>query len=227
MPPYSLSPETIARDRGAHPAHRRSPRRPRPHQRAVRGQGQPGVRDRGQPAGLAHRAVRGQGHGRAAGEGRRPGDARRHAGRAARPRACCVPPVDGRPRRGEGGGAAVQPLPRRRPRARPGDALDRRGDGHRHAPSGWPSPRARWRPATVCPSSGTVFISVADRDKALAVEAARQLRPARLRDRRHRRHRRRARGRAASRSRPAWPSSGSRRAPTAVDLIEAGEITSS
>ncbi len=33
--------------------------------------------------------------------------------------------------RGQGGGAAVRPLPRRRHRARPGDALDRRGHGHR------------------------------------------------------------------------------------------------
>ena len=41
------------------------------------------------------------------------------------------PPVQRRPRRGEGGGAAVQPLPRRRHAARPGDALDRRGHGHR------------------------------------------------------------------------------------------------
>ena len=39
--------------------------------------------------------------------------------------------VDARARRDQGGGAAVQPLPRGRHRARPGDALDRRGDGHR------------------------------------------------------------------------------------------------
>ena len=57
-----------------------------------------------------------------------------------------------RPRRGEGGGAALQPLPRRRRRARPGDALDRRGHGHRPDRSAWRSPRARSRPATGCPS---------------------------------------------------------------------------
>ena len=55
-----------------------------------------------------------------------------------------------RPRRGEGGGAALQPLPRGRHRARPRDALDRRGHGHRRHASGWPSPRARPRPATRC-----------------------------------------------------------------------------
>ena len=36
-----------------------------------------------------------------------------------------------RPHRRQGGGAAVQPVPRGRPGARAGDALDRRGDGHR------------------------------------------------------------------------------------------------
>ena len=34
--------------------------------------------------------------------------------------------------RRQGGGPAVLPVPRRRPGARSGDALDRRGDGHRH-----------------------------------------------------------------------------------------------
>ena len=34
--------------------------------------------------------------------------------------------------RRQGSGAAVLPVPRRRPGARSGDALDRRGDGHRH-----------------------------------------------------------------------------------------------
>ena len=42
-----------------------------------------------------------------------------------------APARRGRARRGEGGGAAVQPLPRRRHRARSRDALHRRGDGHR------------------------------------------------------------------------------------------------
>ena len=55
-----------------------------------------------------------------------------------------------RPRRGEGGGAAVQPLPRGRPGARARDALDRRGDGDRHARSGGRSTRPSWRPARSC-----------------------------------------------------------------------------
>ena len=55
-----------------------------------------------------------------------------------------------RPHRGEGGGAPVQPLPRRRHRARPRDALDRRGDGNRPHRSAWRSRRASPRPATAC-----------------------------------------------------------------------------
>ena len=42
-----------------------------------------------------------------------------------------VAPARGRARGGQGGGAALQPVPRRRLRARPGDALDRRGHGDR------------------------------------------------------------------------------------------------
>ncbi len=67
------SSEPVGRDdhghRGVHPPHRRGPRRPRPHQRPVRGEGQPGVRHRGQPACLSDRPVRGQGHRGAAGQG--------------------------------------------------------------------------------------------------------------------------------------------------------------
>ncbi len=40
-------------------------------------------------------------------------------------------PRQARPCRGQGGGVPVRPLPRRRHRARAGDALDRRGDGNR------------------------------------------------------------------------------------------------
>ena len=50
IPPYSLSRGDDRGDRGAHAAHRPRARRPGAHQRPVRRQGQPGVRDRGQPA---------------------------------------------------------------------------------------------------------------------------------------------------------------------------------
>ena len=53
-----------------HPPHRRRPRRGGAHQRAVRGEERPGLRDRGQPASQPHRALRRQGHRGAAGQDR-------------------------------------------------------------------------------------------------------------------------------------------------------------
>ena len=148
-----------------HPAHRRRARRHGPDQRAVRREERPGVRDRGQPPGVAHGAVRGQGHRRAAGQGGGPGDARRHARRAAR-RGPAAAAGRRRPRRREGGGAALQPLPRGRQPARSRDALDRRGHGHRpHRRPGLRQEPAGRRHAR-CPQAGTVFLSLADRDKA-------------------------------------------------------------
>ena len=66
--------------RGDRPRHRRA----RAAQRAVRPQGRRALRARGQPARLAHRAVRLQGDRGAAGQGGRPDHARRHHRRAAR-----------------------------------------------------------------------------------------------------------------------------------------------
>ncbi len=73
------------------------------------------LRAGGEPARLAHRAVRRQGDRRAGGQDRRPGDGRRASSPTSssttRRRAAC---------RGEGGGVPVRPLPQRRhhPRAR-------------------------------------------------------------------------------------------------------------
>ncbi|MEZ5323044.1 MAG: carbamoyl-phosphate synthase large subunit [Microthrixaceae bacterium] len=67
------------------------------------------------------------------------GDARPTAGRGPPPR-----PGAGGPRVGEGGRAAVQPLPRCGRGAGARDALDRRGDGHR------PHIRSRLREVTTC-----------------------------------------------------------------------------
>ena len=70
--------------RVVHHVDRQGPRCSRADQRPVRGAGHDGLRDRGEPTGQSHRAVRRQGHGRAVGEGGQPGDARRDARRAPR-----------------------------------------------------------------------------------------------------------------------------------------------
>ena len=109
------------------------------------GAGPRGVRAGGEPAGVADRALRGEGHRRAAGEagdagndgadprrGRRRGVGGRLDGSGARARrggALAAAPAH----LGEGGGAAVQPVPRRRRGAGSRDALHRRGHGHRPA----------------------------------------------------------------------------------------------
>ena len=84
------------------------------------------IRAGGEPARLAHRAVRRQGDRRAGGQDRRPRHGRRAAGRlpAGRPRR-------GAARRGEGGGVPVRALSQRRHHPRSGNEIDRRGDGPR------------------------------------------------------------------------------------------------
>jgi hypothetical protein len=144
LPPYSL-PLRRGR-RSIEPDPRAGPRarRRRPDERAVRGEGRQGLRARGQPARVAHRAVRVEGHGRplaklaakvmAGQEARR---ARRHARARADPRL------------GQGVGVPVREVSgRRHARSWVGsrsasarttmlrdacarDALDRRGHGHR------------------------------------------------------------------------------------------------
>ena len=113
-------------DPGADRGDRAGARGGRPAQRAVRDPRGRAVRDRGQPARVADRAVRVQGDRAAGGQARLPGPARR-AARRPRPAAG----HDQRPRVRQGGRAAVRPVRRRGLAARPRDALDRRGDGDR------------------------------------------------------------------------------------------------
>ena len=99
------------------------PRGARPDERADGDQGRRGVHPRGQPARLAHGAVRRQGDRPADRQDRRAGHggrepARLRAERA--PAAAC---------RGQGGGVPVRALSGRRFAARPGDEVDRRGHG--------------------------------------------------------------------------------------------------
>ena len=76
------------------------------------------------------------------------------------------------------------------------------------------------------PESGTVFLSLADRDKAVGVAAAAAVRGARLRHRRHLRARpQHLRDARACRWTRWWPSWASRRAGTdAVELIASGQV---
>ena len=84
IPPYSLSAETIQVLKDYTRRIAEALERDRAHQRAVRGEERPGLRDRGQPPRQPHRAVRGQGHRRAPRQGGQPGDDGRHPRRAAR-----------------------------------------------------------------------------------------------------------------------------------------------
>ena len=74
----------------------------------------------------------------------------------------------------EGGRAPVRPVPRRRHRARAGDEVDRRGDGDRRGP-GMALAKAMVAAGHALPTSGTVFVSVANRDKRAIVFPAKRL----------------------------------------------------
>ncbi len=86
LPPHSLGEEMLEQIRSGHARARARDRRRRADQRAVRRPRGRAVRDRGQPARLAHGAVRLQGGRPAAGQARLPDHARR-ADRRARPAA--------------------------------------------------------------------------------------------------------------------------------------------
>ena len=142
LPPITLGDAEIERIREATEAIARGRRRARADQHPVRARLRRALRAGGQPARLAHRAVRLEGDRDAAGQGRGPGD----AGRVDR-RRCATEGM--LPAEGDGGDLpadapiavkeAVMPFNRfrtpdgraRRHRARPGDAVDRRGDGLR------------------------------------------------------------------------------------------------
>ena len=94
--------------------------------------------------------------------------------------------------RGQGGGAAVRPVPRRRHGARPGDALDRRGHGHRRLFGTAFAKSQEAAYAAGLPTSGTAFVSVANRDKRAMIFPIKRLADLGFRDPRDRGHRRRA-----------------------------------
>ena len=127
--------EAAGRDAPADDRDGQGARRRRPDERAVRDPGRHvrrwrpgrGLRARGQPARVAHRAVRLEGDGAAAGQDRGPLHGRAEAlGAAARSRR-------GRARLllRQGSRLPVQQVPGRRSDPRARDAVDRRGHGHR------------------------------------------------------------------------------------------------
>ena len=121
LPPHTLGGDMLDRIREQTDRDRQGAGRRRAAQRAVRDpRRRPPVRHRGQPACVAHRAVRLQGDRAAAGQARLPDPARREDRRS---RAAGQGAVRARVR--QGGRAAVQPLRRRRLAAGPGDALHR------------------------------------------------------------------------------------------------------
>ena len=141
LPPITLGRSVLEQVRRSTEAIAHGVGRARAAQRPVRAARRDPLRAGGQPAGVAHGAVRLQGHRGAAREGGGADHARRHDRRAARRGTA---PGRGRRRRaaprcadrGEGGGAALPPVPHRRgarcrPAARAGDEVHRRGHGLR------------------------------------------------------------------------------------------------
>ena len=146
LPPHSLSARDGRSHQDAGPRAGARARRARPDERPVRRAARRPrhLHPRGQPARVAHGAVRVEGDRRAAGQG---GGAHRGRQDSAR---------DGhqgshaQTRRGQGGGVPVREVRGRRHHPRPGDALDRRGHGHRHQLRRPRSARARLARAPSC-----------------------------------------------------------------------------
>ena len=217
LPPFSLTPETIAELKRQTEAMARALN--------VRGlmnvqfaieephSAEPAhLRAGGQPARQPHRALRRQDHRRA----RWPPSPPR-SWPASRWPSFGLNDDPPRPHGGEGGGLPLRPLPRRRHRAGPRDALHRRGDGPglgapgrgrlQRPPSPAPSPRASWAAAWCCPSAARCSSRCKDADKPWIVEPVRLLVGLGFTVARHRRHRRptcASRASRSSRSRRCW-----------------------
>ena len=150
LPPHSLGHEMLDEIRARDDRHRARPGRRRAHERPVRRPRRRALRDRGQPARLAHRALRLQGDRRAAGQARLPDHARR-ADRRPRPARRADA---GRSRQRQGGGAAVRP-PRGLRRASSGPRCARPARSWASRATSRPrSPRPRRRRAPRCPPAG-------------------------------------------------------------------------
>ena len=130
LPPNSLSAGPAGADPRSDAAHGARAQRHRPDEHAVRDPERRGLRARGEPARVAHGAVRLEGDRRADGQGGRAGHDRQDAG-GTRPDARAHPGL----LLGQGGRVPIRQVSGRRSDPRPGDEVDRRGDGH------WPQLR--------------------------------------------------------------------------------------
>ena len=124
LPPYSLPEDVQTEMRDIVVRDGARTRRRRPDERAAGVAGRQGLRDRSEPARLAHRAVRVEVHRTFAGEDRRALPGRHHAGGAGFHRGGDPDAVQR-----QGIGVPVQQVPRHRSDPRAGDEVDRRGDG--------------------------------------------------------------------------------------------------
>ena len=143
--------------------------RARPDERPVRGQGRGRLRPRSQPARLAHRAVRQQGHRRPAGQARR---ARSWPARRSRSSASprkSSPPIS----RVKEAVFPFTKFPGVDIAARPGNEIDRRSHGHRRRPRPRLRQVADGRAARRCRSAATSSSASRDADKPDIVELAR------------------------------------------------------
>ena len=142
-----------------------------PHQHPVRHQGPGHLHHRGEPARQPHRALRVEGHRRAAGEVRRP---HHGGGEDSRSRPARRRPALGTLQR-EGGRHALRPLPGRRHGAGPRDEVYGRGHGHCRQLPERRSRRRSWPSATRCPKAARCSSRVCDRDKRSIVSIARDI----------------------------------------------------
>ena len=95
------------------------------------------------------------------------------------------PPVARGLRRHQGGGAARSAASRTPTRCSAPRCAARARSWASTPPSASPSPRASWPPAIGCPTSGCVFMSLADRDKAVGHRGGPAVRRGRVPDRGH------------------------------------------
>ncbi len=175
LPPITLGRADIENVRRSTEALANGHRRQGPAQRPVRAQGRHPVRPRGQSAREPHGAVRVQGHRGAAGQGVRSGDARRVHRRTARRPGCCPPRATAARSRSDAPVAVKEAvLPFNRFRRADGTGVDTLLSPEMKSTGevmgidddfGTAFAKSQTAAYGSLPTSGTVFVSVANKDK--------------------------------------------------------------